>query len=136
MEQLFKVRKNRLDLFKKRRTLPVREPLEAPDNLYKSCPQCKESILFEDLMHNLYVCPHCGHHMKLTARDLKTLGVVDEVIPEPPEGAHACPEAAFAAVDRALSLGLEQVLREGDFAQKRYEKFRGMGAPRSRREAP
>ena len=41
MEQLFKVRKNRLDLFKKRRTLPVREPLEAPDNLYKSCPQCK-----------------------------------------------------------------------------------------------
>ena len=74
--------------------------------------------------------------MKLTARDLKTLGVVDEVIPEPPEGAHACPEAAFAAVDRALSLGLEQVLREGDFAQKRYEKFRGMGAPRSRREAP
>ena len=40
------------------------------------------------------------------------------------------------AADRALSLGLEQVLREGDFAQKRYEKFRGMGAPRSRREAP
>ena len=36
MEQLFKVRKNRLDLFKKRRTLPVREPLEAPDNLYKA----------------------------------------------------------------------------------------------------
>lgn len=75
-----------------------------------------------------------GHEADRT--DLKTLGVVDEVIPEPPEGAHACPEAAFAAVDRALSLGLEQVLREGDFAQKRYEKFRGMGAPRSRREAP
>ena len=77
MEQLFKVRKNRLDLFKKRRTLPVREPLEAPDNLYKSCPQCKESILFEDLMHNLYVCPHCGHHMKLTARE-RLRQIVDE----------------------------------------------------------
>ena len=40
------------------------------------------------------------------------------------------------AAEELRRLGLEQVLREGDFAQKRYEKFRGMGAPRSRREAP
>ena len=95
-------------------------------------PEGFAAILWKDAARS----SEAAEAMKLTARDLKTLGVVDEVIPEPPEGAHACPGAAFAAVDRALSLGLEQVLREGDFAQKRYEKFRGMGAPRSRREAP
>lgn len=69
MEQLFKKRKKRLDLFKKRRNDEGFEPIETPENLYRSCPDCKESILFEDLMHNRYVCPNCGSHMKLTAHE-------------------------------------------------------------------
>ncbi len=72
--------------------------------------------------------------MKLTARDLVELGVADEVIPEPQGGAHENPQAVFVAVDRALSRALDRVVREGDFAQRRYEKFRGMGMPRSRKE--
>lgn len=72
--------------------------------------------------------------MKLTAGDLKALGVADEVVPEPPGGAHANPQAAFVAVDRALSRALDRVVREGDFAARRYEKFRGMGKPLSRKE--
>lgn len=72
--------------------------------------------------------------MKLTARDLVELGVADEVIPEPQGGAHENPQAVFVAVDRALSHALDRVVREGDFAQRRYEKFRGMGTPRSRKE--
>lgn len=69
MEQLFKTRKNRLDLFKKRRVIEFKEPLDIPENLYHSCSGCKESILFEDLMHDLYVCPNCGYHMKITAHE-------------------------------------------------------------------
>ncbi len=72
--------------------------------------------------------------MKLTARDLVELGVADEVIPEPQGGAHENPQAVFVAVDRALSHALDRVVREGDFVQRRYEKFRGMGTPRSRKE--
>ena len=72
--------------------------------------------------------------MKLTARDLVDLGVADDVIPEPQGGAHENPQAVFVAVDRALSHALDRVVREGDFAQRRYEKFRGMGTPRSRKE--
>ncbi len=72
--------------------------------------------------------------MKLTARDLVELGVADEVIPEPQGGAHENPQAVFVAVDRALSHALDRVVREGNFAQRRYEKFRGMGMPRSRKE--
>lgn len=69
MEQLFKVRKNRLDLFKKRRGGEHKSPIDVPENLFHSCPNCKESVPFEDLMHNLYVCPNCNHHMKLTAHE-------------------------------------------------------------------
>lgn len=77
MEQLFKLRKNRLELFKKRRTLPEKGPVDAPENLFHSCPDCKANILFEDLMHNLYVCPHCGAHLKLTAHE-RLRQLVDE----------------------------------------------------------
>lgn len=69
MEPLFNARKNRLDLFKKRRVIEFKAPVETPENLYHSCPGCKESILFEDLMHEHYVCPNCGHHMKITAHE-------------------------------------------------------------------
>lgn len=77
MEQLFKRRKNRLDLFKKRRSSEYKSPVDVPENLFHSCPNCKESIPFEDLMHNLYVCPSCNHHLKLTAHE-RLRQIVDE----------------------------------------------------------
>jgi acetyl-CoA carboxylase carboxyl transferase subunit alpha len=68
--------------------------------------------------------------LKLTARDLKRLGVVDEVLEEPIGGAHRNPgemfkrvrgrlEAHFAELEK---LPIDQLLRA------RYEKFRKMGA--------
>jgi acetyl-CoA carboxylase carboxyl transferase subunit alpha len=67
--------------------------------------------------------------MKITATDLKSFGIVDEIIPEPPGGAHADHEALFHAV----GLTLERQLRELEalspeaLAEGRYAKFRGMG---------
>ena len=66
--------------------------------------------------------------MKLTAADLLRLGVADQVIPEPEGGAHNDPKAVFAAVDRALTRHLGQLLREKDLSAHRYQKFRAMGA--------
>lgn len=77
MEQLFKTRKMRLDLFKSRRSSDQKQPIDVPENLFRSCSECKESIPFEDLMHNLYVCPHCGTHLKLTAHE-RIRQIVDE----------------------------------------------------------
>lgn len=77
MEQLFKARKLRLNLFKSRRTLDQKQPVDVPENLFRSCSECKESIPFEDLMKNLYVCPHCGAHLKLTAHE-RLRQLVDE----------------------------------------------------------
>ena len=67
--------------------------------------------------------------MKLTAPDLKALGVVDDVVPEPEGGAHLVPEAAFRELDRALSRHLAALLKESgqSLAEKRCQKFRKMG---------
>ena len=93
-------------------------------------PEGFASILWKDSSR----AGEAAEIMKLTARDLVALGAADEIIPEPQGGAHENPQAVFVAVDRALSYALDRVVREGDFAQRRYEKFRGMGTPRSRKE--
>jgi len=39
---------------------------EIPENLWHKCPKCEQMIFHRDLDANLRVCPHCGHHMRLT----------------------------------------------------------------------
>lgn len=77
MEQLFKIRKDRLDLFKNRKSNQPKGPIDVPENLFHSCPNCKETSLFEDLMNLQYVCPHCGYPMKITAHE-RLRQVLDE----------------------------------------------------------
>ena len=67
--------------------------------------------------------------MKITAKDLKELGIVDEIVPEPEGGAHNDHEAAARflddVLDRQLMTLTNQPIRE--LVQARYEKFRKMG---------
>lgn len=66
--------------------------------------------------------------MKLTAADLLRLGVI--VCAALRLGDHLVghPKAVFAAVDRALTRHLGQLLREKDLSAHRYQEFRAMGA--------
>jgi acetyl-CoA carboxylase carboxyl transferase subunit beta len=41
---------------------------EVPENLWHKCPSCEKMVFQNDLEANLRVCPHCGHHMRLGAR--------------------------------------------------------------------
>jgi len=68
--------------------------------------------------------------MRMTAADCKALGVVDEVIPEPPGGAHSDPLAAIDAVGRALARHLDRLsaLPIDALLEARYAKFRRIGA--------
>lgn len=95
-------------------------------------PEGFASILWKDSSR----AAEAADVMKLTAQDLVHLGVADAIIPEPHGGAHMDPRAAFRAVDRALSAALAEVEREGDYATRRYDKFRKMGTPPPRKEAP
>src|SRR5664279_1309478 len=68
--------------------------------------------------------------MRLTAADCKALGVIDEVLPEPPGGAHADPVATIDTVGRAIDGRLERLvlLPVEALLEARYAKFRAMGA--------
>jgi len=71
MENLFKKRQERLELFKSRRIKRTSEfsKREVPENLIKNCEVCNKNTPYEDMMNNLYVCPNCGHHLKISARE-------------------------------------------------------------------
>jgi acetyl-CoA carboxylase carboxyl transferase subunit alpha len=67
--------------------------------------------------------------MKITAKDLKELGLVDEIVLEPDGGAHTDHEAAARLVDDVLERQLVSLMNESprDLIAARYEKFRRMG---------
>ena len=67
--------------------------------------------------------------MKITAKDLRELGIVDEIIPEPDGGAHADHEAAARLLDDVLERQLVTLVNQPirDLLNARYEKFRKMG---------
>jgi len=67
--------------------------------------------------------------LKLTAADLQGFDVVDEIIPEPPGGAHADPPGATAAVGEAIERQLRPLLSQSPEERRegRYRKFRALG---------
>ena len=40
---------------------------DVPENLWHKCPACEQMIFRRDLDAALNVCPHCGHHMRISA---------------------------------------------------------------------
>jgi acetyl-CoA carboxylase carboxyl transferase subunit alpha len=66
--------------------------------------------------------------MRITARDLKELGCIDEIIPEPKGGAHADADGAAALVAETLErqLGEAAKLPVEELLRQRHDKFRRM----------
>jgi acetyl-CoA carboxylase carboxyl transferase subunit alpha len=67
--------------------------------------------------------------LRLTSSDLLALGVADEVIAEPPGGAHADPPSTMAAVARAITRHLNELdAREtGRLLTERWAKYEALG---------
>ena len=67
--------------------------------------------------------------LRLTAPDILSLDVVDEVIPEPLGGAHSHPEEAIQTVGGKLAESLSEVegLAPDTLLAQRYERFRHLG---------
>jgi len=40
-----------------------------PEGLWIKCPACEAVLYRTDLENNLYVCPKCGHHQRVAARE-------------------------------------------------------------------
>lgn len=67
--------------------------------------------------------------LNLTAQDLKRLGLIDDIVPEPVGGAHSNHKEAAELLRAALVRHLEPLskLAVKDLVAKRYEKFRKIG---------
>ena len=67
--------------------------------------------------------------LRITAPDLHALRVIDEIIAEPPGGAHANHEVTAAAVQDALNRHLEELrrLKPDKLVRRRRDKFLRMG---------
>ena len=67
--------------------------------------------------------------LKLTAEDLSSLGLIDDVVPEPPGGAHEDWDTAAASLRQHLAgqLSLLAVMSGDQLVEHRYAKFRKMG---------
>src|SRR5439155_19875575 len=68
--------------------------------------------------------------LKIPAEDLLELGVLDEIIAEPPGGAHADPEAAAATLGDTLRRHVRHLrkVRIEKLLKRREEKYLSMGA--------
>src|SRR5437016_1949426 len=45
------------------------KPSRVPEGLMVKCPGCSQIIYNKELAANLYVCPKCAHHFRLSASD-------------------------------------------------------------------
>jgi acetyl-CoA carboxylase carboxyl transferase subunit alpha len=88
-------------------------------------PEGAASILWRDAAR----AKDAAAALKMTAQDLKKLGVIDEIIPEPPGGAQRHVEKTISNVGEAVARNLQAfsgVSRDVLRTQRR-EKFLGMG---------
>ncbi|MFL6584263.1 MAG: acetyl-CoA carboxylase carboxyltransferase subunit alpha [Chthoniobacterales bacterium] len=97
------------------------------ENAYYSVisPEACSAILWKDRRH----AAEAAEALKLTAQDLISLGVVDEIVPEPEGGAHRDHAAAAENLKVALLHNLERLsaLSPNELLEGRYCKFRRMG---------
>ena len=61
------------DLFKKAKYITVKEEENSlpmiPNGMWQKCSKCQQILYTEDLKANMMVCPHCGNHNNLSAKD-------------------------------------------------------------------
>lgn len=97
------------------------------ENAYYSVisPEGCAAILWKDRAR----APEAANALKLTAKDLLELGVIDEIVPEPSGGAHRDPEKTAALLKEILLKHLKFLLKmsKEELLKERYEKFRKMG---------
>jgi acetyl-CoA carboxylase carboxyl transferase subunit alpha len=88
-------------------------------------PEACAAILWKDASK----APQAAVALKIISQDLKNLGIIDQVLPEPLGGAHADPLTAANNLKQALLNSLDELnrLAPAERRQLRYDKFRKIG---------
>lgn len=87
-------------------------------------PEGFASILYKDSSK----AKEAAENMKLTANDLKKLGIIDKIIKEPENGAQNDFETVINDIKKYLVQNIKKLeeLTEKELIEQRYEKFRNM----------
>ncbi len=87
-------------------------------------PEGFASILYKDSSK----AKEAAENMKMTAKDLKKFGIIDEIIKEPEDGAQNNFEEIIATIRKYLIKNIKDLkkLSEEELLEKRYMKFRKM----------
>ncbi|GLV60545.1 acetyl-coenzyme A carboxylase carboxyl transferase subunit alpha [Dictyobacter sp. S3.2.2.5] len=97
------------------------------ENSYYSVasPESAATILLRDAKHAATM----AEAMQVSARQLKNLGIIDDLVPEPLGGAHQNYQAAADLVKEALLTNLEGLskLSAEQLVEQRYQKYRSIG---------
>lgn len=95
-------------------------------------PEGCASILYRDSS----MASKAADALKLTAKDLLEMKIADEVVPEPPGGAHRDPAKAAESLGKALRKHLQQLssMSPQKLIDDRYKKFRALGVFSSARQ--
>ena len=96
-------------------------------------PEGCASILWKDFKF----AKQASRALKLTAKDLLKMGVIDEIIPEPMGGAHRFPKEAMTTVGKELEKALTEFesFDEDDLVLQRQEKFLDMEYPQQKKKS-
>lgn len=88
-------------------------------------PEGAASILWKDAA----LAKQAAEAMKITAPDLKGMGIVDEIIPESTGGAHRDPIRQAVLMGEVLQRSLDELMKlnEDQLVDTRYEKFKSIG---------
>ncbi|MGG3887854.1 acetyl-CoA carboxylase carboxyl transferase subunit alpha [Metabacillus fastidiosus] len=88
-------------------------------------PEGAAAILWKDAA----LAKKAAETMKITAPDLKALGVVDEIVSEVKGGAHKDPLLQATYIDKVIKESLQNLLKmsKEQLVQHRYEKFKRIG---------
>jgi acetyl-CoA carboxylase carboxyl transferase subunit beta len=99
------------------------------ENSYYSVisPEGASTILFKDAA----AAPRAAAALRVTARDLLRLGIMDAVVPEPDGGAHTDALATAQNVKTAIVSSLAELLDvpPEQLIERRYARFRRFGTP-------
>lgn len=88
-------------------------------------PESCAAILWRDAAE----APRAAEALKLTSRDLLGLEVIDEIITEPPGGAHRDPQQAMTQVAERVQAALAELCQLGgdELIAQRHNRFRRLG---------
>lgn len=88
-------------------------------------PEACAAILWKDAGKSA----RAAEALRITAQDLKELGILDQLLPEPVGGAHSDPVQATETLKSALIDSIEQLsqLSSQERRELRYQKFRQIG---------